>query len=224
MVRIAAFDVFKTWQFSKYNVWRDTVFEFETLMGTHQVKEVGTAISHDPSRSQLAFHHKASISSGLLEGQILSLRQRQLWPRIRSKDVRRLSFGRLPRSQQVPMASHHKASIYSGLLEGEILSLRRRHLWARIGSKDVRRVPLGRLPDSSRSQWSLSSRLISLVNAQRVSVVLLPSGGRWNNGPSLALLPLRHKRGQVQVWQGAGSLIGNPPHDTRVHLSRRVRR
>ena len=38
--RIADFVVFKTWQFSKYNVRGDTIFEAETLMGTRQVKEI----------------------------------------------------------------------------------------------------------------------------------------------------------------------------------------
>ena len=61
-----------------YNVRSDTIFEIEILLGTHYVKEVGTAISHDFSKSQLAFYNKASISSGLLEGEIWSLRQRQL--------------------------------------------------------------------------------------------------------------------------------------------------
>ena len=94
----ADFGVYKAWQFSKYNVRRATIFEVETLMGTNQVKEVRNATSHDPSRSQLAYHHKASFSSGLLVGEILSLRLRHLWARIRSQDVRRVPFGRLPRS------------------------------------------------------------------------------------------------------------------------------
>ena len=72
-IEFADFGVYKAWQFSKYNVRRDPIFEMETLMGTHQVKEVGGATSHDPSRSQLVFQHKASVSSGLLVGEILSL-------------------------------------------------------------------------------------------------------------------------------------------------------
>ena len=54
-------------------------------MGTHQVKEVGGATSHDPSRSQLASHYKASVSNGFLVGEILSLWLRHLWARIGSK-------------------------------------------------------------------------------------------------------------------------------------------
>ena len=72
-IKFVDFRVIKAWQFSKYNVRRDPIFEVETLMGTHQVKEVGGATSHDPSRSQLVFYHKASVSSGLLVGEILSL-------------------------------------------------------------------------------------------------------------------------------------------------------
>ena len=83
-IEFADFNVTKAWQFSKYNVRRDTIFEVETFMGTHQVKAVGGATSHDPCRSQLASHHKASFSSGLLVGEILSLRLRHLWARIRS--------------------------------------------------------------------------------------------------------------------------------------------
>ena len=94
----ADFGVYKAWQFSKYNVRRDTIFEVETFMGTHQVNAVGDATSHDPSRSQLASYHKASFSSGLLVGEILSLSLRHLWARIRSQDVRRVPFGRLLRS------------------------------------------------------------------------------------------------------------------------------
>ena len=97
-IEFADFGVYKAWQFSKYNVRRATIFEVTTFMGTHQVKAVGCATSHDPSRSQLAFHHKASFSSGLLMGEILSLRLRHLWARIRSQDVRRVPFGQLPRS------------------------------------------------------------------------------------------------------------------------------
>ena len=72
-IEFADFDVYKAWQFSKYNVRRDSIFEVETFMDTHQVKQVGGAISHDPSRSQLAFHYKASVSIGLLVKEILSL-------------------------------------------------------------------------------------------------------------------------------------------------------
>ena len=39
--RIADFDVYKAWQFSKYNVRRDPIFDVETLMATHRIKEVG---------------------------------------------------------------------------------------------------------------------------------------------------------------------------------------
>ena len=98
-IEFADFGVFKVWQFFKYNVRRDPIFEGETLMGTHQVKEVKGATSHHPSRSQLAFRHKASVSNGLLVGVILSLwLYGHLWVRIRSKDVRRVPFGRLPQS------------------------------------------------------------------------------------------------------------------------------
>ena len=97
-IKFADFDVYKAWQFSKYNVIRDPIFEVETLMDTHQVKEVGGATFHDSSRSKLASYHKASISNGLLAEMILSLRLRHLWARIRSQDVRRVHFGRLSRS------------------------------------------------------------------------------------------------------------------------------
>ena len=97
-IEFADFVVYKACQFSKYNVRRATIFEVETLMGTHQVKAVGGATFHDPSESQLASHHKASFHSGLLVGEILSLRLRHLWARVRSKDVRLVPFGRLPQS------------------------------------------------------------------------------------------------------------------------------
>ena len=84
-IDFADFGVYKAWQFSKYNVRRDPIVEMETLMGTHQVKEVGGATSHDPSRSQLASHLKDSVFNGLLVGEILSLRLRHLWARIGSK-------------------------------------------------------------------------------------------------------------------------------------------
>ena len=96
-IEFADFGVYKAWQFSKYNVRRDPIFEVETLMGTHQVKEVGSATFHDSSRSQLASHHKASVSNGLLVREILSLWLRHLWARVRSKDVRSVPFGRLSR-------------------------------------------------------------------------------------------------------------------------------
>ena len=81
-IEFADFGVYKAWQFSKYNVRRATIFEVETFMATHQVKAVGSATSHDHSRSQLASHHKARFFSGLLVGEILSLRLRHLWARI----------------------------------------------------------------------------------------------------------------------------------------------
>ena len=49
------FRVIKARQFFKYNVKKDPIFEIVTLMGTHQVKEVGGATSYDPSKSQLFF-------------------------------------------------------------------------------------------------------------------------------------------------------------------------
>ena len=52
------FGVFKTWQFSNYNVRRDPIIEIETLMITHQFKEVAGATFHDYSRSQLDFTTK----------------------------------------------------------------------------------------------------------------------------------------------------------------------
>ena len=55
-IEFADFVEYKAWQFSKFNVRRDHIFEVETLMGTHQVKEVGGATSYHPSRSQLASH------------------------------------------------------------------------------------------------------------------------------------------------------------------------
>ena len=81
-------------------------------MGTHQVKEVGGATSHDPSRSQLASPYNASVSNGLLVGEILSL-----WLR---------------------------------------------HLWARIGSKNWDVSLSGDSHDPSRSQWSITTKLVSL--------------------------------------------------------------
>ena len=96
-IEFADFGEYKAWQFSKYNVRRDPIFKVETLIGTHEVKKVGGATSHAPSMSQLASQYKASVFSGLLEGEILSLRRRHLLARIGSKDVRRVPFGRLPR-------------------------------------------------------------------------------------------------------------------------------
>ena len=72
-IEFADFDVYKAWQFSKYYVRRDPIFEVERLMDTHHVKEVGGATSQDSSRSQLASDHKASVSYGLLMGEILFL-------------------------------------------------------------------------------------------------------------------------------------------------------
>ena len=40
-IEFADFGVYKAWQFSKYNVRRNTIFEVKTLMGTHRIKEVG---------------------------------------------------------------------------------------------------------------------------------------------------------------------------------------
>ena len=40
VIEFADFDVYKALIFSKYIVRRATIFEVETLMGTHQVKEV----------------------------------------------------------------------------------------------------------------------------------------------------------------------------------------
>ena len=57
-IKFADFGLYKAWQFSKYNVKRDIIFEMKTFISTHQVKELGGAPSHDSSRSQLASHHK----------------------------------------------------------------------------------------------------------------------------------------------------------------------
>ena len=40
-IEFADFDAYKASQFSKYNVRTDPIFEVETLMGTHRIKEVG---------------------------------------------------------------------------------------------------------------------------------------------------------------------------------------
>ena len=74
----ADFGVYKAGQFSKYNVLKNFIFEVKTIMGTHQVKKLESATSHYTSRYQLASHYKATVSSGLQEGEILLLRQRQL--------------------------------------------------------------------------------------------------------------------------------------------------
>ena len=43
-IAFADFGVYKAWQFSKYKVRRDSIFEVETLMGTHRIKEVGCVL------------------------------------------------------------------------------------------------------------------------------------------------------------------------------------
>ena len=75
-IEFADFDVYKAWHILKYNVRKDPIPEVETLMGTYQIKKWDVSCSgdfHYPSRSQLASHHKASVSIGLLMGAILSL-------------------------------------------------------------------------------------------------------------------------------------------------------
>ena len=84
-IEFTDFGVYKAWQFSKNDVRRDPLFEMEILMGSLQVKEVGGATFHDPSRSQLTSHLKDSVSIGLLVGANLSLRLGHLWARIGSK-------------------------------------------------------------------------------------------------------------------------------------------
>ena len=125
VIEFADFGVYKAWQFSKDNVRRDPIFEMETYMATHQVNEVGGATSHYPSRSQQAFHLKASVSNRLLVGEILSLRLRHLWARIGSKkwDVSLSGDFYDPSRSQRPLATKLVS------LDREILSLRRRHLW-----------------------------------------------------------------------------------------------
>ena len=83
-IEIADFGVYKARQFSKYNVRRDPIFEMEIFICTHQIKEVGCATFHDPSRSKLVSHLKANVSNKLLMGKILSLRLGHFWARIRS--------------------------------------------------------------------------------------------------------------------------------------------
>ena len=116
-------------------------------MGTHQVKEVGGATSHDPSRSQLASHLKDSVSNGLLVGEILSLRLRHLWARIGSKKwhVSLSGDSHDPSRSQRPIARKLVS------LDREILSLRRRHLWARIKSIEWDVAYSGDSHDPSRS-------------------------------------------------------------------------
>ena len=53
---------------------------------------------YDPSKYQLAFHYKNSFASGFLKREILSLKPRHLWTRIKSRNVRRVLFKRLPQS------------------------------------------------------------------------------------------------------------------------------
>ena len=130
-------------------------------MGTHQVKEVGGATSNDPNRSQLAFYLKASVSNGLLVGEILSLKLRHLWARIGSMEWDVALSGNF----HDPSSSQQSLSSRLVSLDKEILSLRRRHLWARIGSKKCDVAHSGDSHDLSRFQRSLFSRLISLVSA-----------------------------------------------------------
>ena len=40
-IEFADFHVYKAWQFSKYKVRIDPIFEVETLKGTHRIREVG---------------------------------------------------------------------------------------------------------------------------------------------------------------------------------------
>ena len=65
-IEFVDFKVIKAWQFSKFNVRRDYIFEVETLISTHQVKEMRGATSHDPIRSQILFYNTASVFSRLL--------------------------------------------------------------------------------------------------------------------------------------------------------------
>ena len=100
-------------------------------MGTHQVKEVGGATSQDPSRSQLPSHLKASVSNGLLVGEILFLRLTHLWAHIGSIEWDVALSG----DSHDPSRSQRSLSSRLVSPDKEILSLRRRHLWVRIGSK-----------------------------------------------------------------------------------------
>ena len=92
-------------------------------MGTHQVKEVGGAISHDHSRSQLASHLKASVSNGLLVGKILFLRLRHVWARIGSIEWDVALSG----DSHDPSRPQRFLSSRLVHLDKEISSLRRRH-------------------------------------------------------------------------------------------------
>ena len=49
-IELFDFGVFKTWYLLKYNVRTDSIYKAETLISTHQVKNMECAISHD-SRS-----------------------------------------------------------------------------------------------------------------------------------------------------------------------------
>ena len=80
-------------------------------MGTHQVKEVEGATSHDPCRSQLASYLKASVSIGLLVGEILSLRLRHLWARIGSKKWDVSLSGDSHNISRSQLAAHLKACV-----------------------------------------------------------------------------------------------------------------
>ena len=77
----------------------------------------------------------------------------------------------------------------------EILTLRRRHLWARIASKYVRRVPFGRLLQSGQIPMAFILKANISTKCLGYAVLHFALGGRWNSGPCLALLPLRHRRG-----------------------------
>ena len=44
-IEFADFGVFKALQFSKFNIRRDFIFEMETLISTHQIREVGDNLS-----------------------------------------------------------------------------------------------------------------------------------------------------------------------------------
>ena len=86
-IDFANFGVYKAWQFFKYNVKRYPIFEMKTLIGTHQVKDMGGANAHEPSKSHLASHLKLSVSNKLLVGEILSCRLKHLWARLGSKKL-----------------------------------------------------------------------------------------------------------------------------------------
>ena len=178
-------------QFSKYNVRRDSIFEMETLMGTHQVKEMISETSHDTSMLQQASQLKASVSTGFLEGAILSLRLRHLWVCIRLNKWDVFLSG----DSQDPSKSQWRVTTRLVSLDREILSLIRRHLWARIRSikRDV--ALLGDSHDPSRSQT------ISILKANTSNECLVSERGSTSfrgsvkHWPRLALLPLRHRKG-----------------------------